>query len=502
MIKVSSPDDIAEQENMIKKTLGSETVLIERAASKLFDTVKARFSHSARIAVFAGRGNNGSDALSLAEKLIADGYCVKIYGFSGPRTQENGKFARRLMENGAETIPAARFDGNADLIIDGIIGTGLSRAAEGETAAAIKKINLCPAQVISIDIPTGLNAVSGAVTGDAVRADLTVAFTAVKQGLILGEGPDFAGKVLVADIGVNARACGEIIDEDYASLPPRKKATHKGDYGRVSIIGGCDNMPGAPLMAYESAVAATRGGAGLVRLCVGENEKCAYKARVVEQTLFYLPECGGYISFDEKKFKEITEWSDAIVLGPGMGANPFLREIIGYLCVSYEKTLVLDADALNSLSRNMHLIENHRCRLVLTPHVGEFARIAPGTEIYDTEALKRFAKKYGCILVLKSACTIITDGNTLLFNTSGTPAQAKGGSGDVLAGVMGALCAVNFSIKSAAAACFYLGRSAEKVSRKMQSDVSVTAGDVIVRFKENAVDGNFTADDLVIRNLV
>ena len=254
---------------------------------------------------------------------------------------------------------------------------------------------------------------------------------------------------------------------------------------KIAIIGGSDTMPGAPLMAYGSAVAASVSGAGLVRLCVGENEKCAYKSRVLEQTLFFLPEKNGFICFDEEKLRDLIAFADVIVLGPGMGNNPFLPEITDFLCKNYTKTLILDADALNAVAKNPGVICGHICKLILTPHIGEFARLAPQINPYDVKKVKAFAKKNKCVLALKSACTVITDGKRMFFNASGTPALAKGGSGDVLSGIIAAYAAICPPIEAAAKACYRLGKTAEKVAC-LTGEQSLLARDVIAALEEGS----------------
>ena len=215
-----------------------------------------------------------------------------------------------------------------------------------------------------------------------------------------------------------------------------------------------------------------------------EDEKCAYKSRVLEQTLFFLPEKDGFIRFDKQKLSEIMAFADVIAIGPGMGNNPFLPEIIGFLCKNYAKTLILDADALNAVAKNPSVTSGHVCRLILTPHVGEFARLAPEIKPFDVKKIKAFARRTDCVLALKSACTIITDGRSVFFNPSGTPALAKGGSGDVLCGVIAALAAVNDPLDAAVKGCYRFGTAAEKAV-SIADEAALLARDVIQSIKNN-----------------
>ena len=336
---------------------------------------------------------------------------------------------------------------------------------------------------ISVLSPYGLNPDTGIAAKTVVKADKTLCFSAAVPGLLLSEGLDYSGEIMTCGQSP-AIALGHITDENYAAFPPRKRVSHKGTYGKIAIIGGSDTMPGAPLMAYGSAVAASVSGAGLVRLCVGENEKCAYKSRVLEQTLFFLPEKNGFICFNEEKLRDLIAFADVIVLGPGMGNNPFLPEITDFLCKNYTKTLILDADALNAVAKNPGVICSHACKLVLTPHIGEFARLAPQINPYDVKKVKAFAKKNKCVLALKSACTVITDGKRMFFNTSGTPALAKGGSGDVLSGIIAAYAAICPPLEAAAKACYRFGKTAEKVAC-LTGEQSLLARDVIAALEES-----------------
>ena len=471
---------------MIKVCLRRDTVncvndatdarLCAFAAEAIDKTYCADYLKGARFLV--GSGAAGKLAESLAAECVSREIKVRLY--FADSSVESAEFARRT---GIKAEDLADFQPDGGVVFDCLSPDKYVKKVQKSFVSAAKKVNSANGTVISVTVPFGLNPDSGEPADVAVEADVTLCYAAATPGLFLGKGLNYSGKtVAIGDADV--KILGFVTDENKAALPPRKRATHKGDYGKIAVIGGSDTMPGAPLMAYQSAVAASLSGAGLVRLCVGEDEKCAYKSRVLEQTLFFLPEKDGYIRFDKQKLSEIMAFADVIAIGPGMGNNPFLPEIIGFLCRNYAKTLVLDADALNAVAKNPSVTSGHVCRLILTPHVGEFARLAPEIKPFDVKKIKAFARRTDCVLALKSACTIITDGRSVFFNPSGTPALAKGGSGDVLCGVIAALAAVSDPLDAAVKGCYRFGAAAEKAV-SISDEAALLARDVIQSIKNN-----------------
>lgn len=465
MIKVCRYKDIVSIASDADETLLRS--FADGATSRLF----ADLSCGAAFAL--GKGQTGVLGAFLAAACAERG--IKTAVFAEENLPE--KAIKPLVGSKTEVKNLSDFTCSS-VVIDCLSPDKFTKKPGRELVSVAKKINECRDCVkISVLSPFGLNPDSGESTGFAVAADKTLCFSAAASGLILSDGLNYSGEpIVIGDCPV--RILGSITDENFAALPKRKRVSHKGVYGKISVIGGSDAMPGAPLMAYGSAVAASVSGAGLVRLCVGENEKCAYKSRVTEQTLFFLPEKDGFIRFDQSKLREIIEYSDVIALGPGMGNNPFLPEIIEFLCQNFNKTLILDADALNAVAKNPDSIKNHVAKPVLTPHIGEFARLAPEIKPFDIKKVKAFARKNKCVLVLKSACTVITDGVSVFFNTSGTPALAKGGSGDVLSGIIAAYSAVCSPLEAAAKACYRFGKTAERVAR-ITGEEALLARDVI-----------------------
>lgn len=473
MIKVCrSKDIIASVENADKTQLRAFAL---QALDKLSD---ADFAYGACFLI--GSGAAGKIGAYLATECVERK--IGVNAFVEDTADE--KIVSLLLSNGVKRESLSLFKNPLRAVFDCLSPDKFTKDQSRDCVCAAKTLNDCYGCVkISVLSPFGLNPDTGIAAKIVIKADKTLCFSAAVPGLMLSEGLDYSGEITTCG-ELSSAALGYITDENYAVLPARKRVSHKGTYGKIAIIGGSDTMPGAPLMAYGSAVAASVSGAGLVRLCVGEDEKCAYKSRVLEQTLFFLPEKDGFISFDEEKLRGIIAFADVIVLGPGMGNNPFLPEIIGFLCQNYAKTLILDADALNAVAKNPGVIKNHVCKLILTPHIGEFARLAPAIKPYDLRKIKAFARNNKCVLALKSACTVITDGKTVFFNVSGTPALAKGGSGDVLSGIIAAYAAVCPPLEAAAKACYRFGKTAEKVAC-LTGEQSLLARDVIAALEES-----------------
>lgn len=457
----------------------TEDELIARAAAGLSAAVRAHAGKRDPILIVAGGGNNGCDGLECALALFEGGYRgVTVLTVPVVRAG-NERRAEKLRRAGAAFVTDIQ-KGKYKVIADCLLGTGINRAPEGETAALIRGINGSGAFVVSADVPSGLDAETGEAFAPCVSADMTVSFGGVKCGLLLGEGRNYAGEIAVCDIGVNVRSMGAVLAPADVMLPPRRVASHKGNYGKVRVIGGSDEMPGAPLMCYESALAASRGGAGLVTLCVPDCLKAAYQSRVTETMLRFLPSENGFVRFSPADLDGIMDGADTIAIGCGMGRFSALAETIEYLARRFTGTLVMDADALNCLAAHPGITDGHACKLILTPHVVEFSRLAGKPLPFSADDAKRYAVEHDCVVAVKSATTVITDGERTFFNVTGTPALAKGGSGDVLAGLTAATACVLPPFEATAAAVFHFGRCGEAAMRRLNSVTSVLARDVII----------------------
>lgn len=444
----------------------TEAMLIENAAAGLVAAV--RNLRPRRVAVVYGKGNNGADGLVAARHLAAEGYDVTVIpAFAGAY---NASLRAAAVVCGAKdgTLETLGTLTENDCILDAVFGTG-GRAPTGEAAATIEAVNAATGITIAVDIPSGLDADTGEATV-AVRADRTVTFGCLKTGLLVGVAPDYVGDISVWPIGIMPEPCGTLTDASI--LPPRRKpVSHKNTYGHVYVVGGSRRMTGAPVL---SAMAAVGAGAGLTTL-VTPDFGVHYDADAAMCMRIPIPERDGFAQFDESLFAEICGKATSIVIGNGMGLAPDLPQMLRYLGQNFTGNLVVDADGLNVLSRDTDILAEHRCRLILTPHLGELKRFGLDGDV-ATQA-ETLAKRLGAVVAAKSTVTVITDGKDVYYNAAGTPALAKGGSGDMLAGIVAAYAVRLDPLRATAAACYKLGATAEQLSGN--DDNGLTAGAVI-----------------------
>ncbi|MBR2988132.1 MAG: NAD(P)H-hydrate dehydratase [Clostridia bacterium] len=480
MNKVVNPTDLKNAEITLISNGVSEDQLIKIAGKKLYDRV-VEIAVDKPVLCVVGSGNNGSDALEVAILLKENDREVAVMLTSESAGLENEKRRKILMDKGVKFT--SEITDNYGVIVDGIYGIGFSasRKLDDIIVSIIEKINHSSATVISADIPSGVDAKTGEVAMPTVCADITVTFSAIKVGQLIGYGRNYCGKIVVEDIGIDCPEVGLI--NQPTPLGKRKTVTHKGTYGLVKIVGGCSEMVGAPYLAHQSATACLRSGAGLVTLCIPKSEKNAYNSRVTENMLYFIKSKNGKIQFNEKNFDEIALNTNAIVIGPGMGKSEETAKCVLYLAQNFDGVLVVDADGINSVCTRLEEIKEHKCKLIFTPHLIEFNRLLGRNSTDLVADAKAFAKEYNCVIAVKSATTIITDGNTVFFNLTGTPAMAKGGSGDVLAGIVGAFACIEDTLSATARACYEFGLAGERAVKRLNSEVSVLASDIIVELK-------------------
>lgn len=476
MKKVYSVRSIREREKSLIESGISEDELIEKASDLLAEEVEK--IQGQRVCIFVGGGNNGSDALSLAMKLKNKKVTVCTVGEK--RNEHNSKRLEKAKSEGIKIINFRDADlSRADVVVDGIFGIGLSREVSGEAREAIENINACSAYKIAIDLPSGLDGDGGFALGECVRADLTLTFFGIKQGLLVGEGRNYSGEVRVMEMGYDLPEPTALITErEDVVLPKRKIATHKGTYGNVKIIAGSPTMIGASLLAHESALSALRSGCGYATLCVPNSLISVYQGRIKEELLCIMPDIVGKIAYNEPVLDDIMRNASSIVIGMGLGKNEDLIRIISYLAQNFDKTLVIDGDGLNALASNFDAIKGHKAKLILTPHVGEFRRLVGENTTLTTERVRQFAQEIKGVVAMKSATTIISDGEKIYLNLTGTPAMAKAGSGDVLAGKIGAFSATAEPLIATLRGCYCFGKAGERACKK-RGEYSVIASDII-----------------------
>ena len=472
-LTILTADELQNLEMRAANQLGADT-LMKRAGAAAAELIMKRLEDAGveqrRVTLLVGPGNNGGDALACACELREKGAVVNVVLPGGRRPTSALALAQleRWTQAGGTTYDDPYMTEKADCVVDGLFGTGLAKPITGDYLDAVLWFNERHALKVSLDIPSGLNPVTGHWTGSypGCSADVTITFLCVKSGLYMCEGADAAGEIVLNELDVSVPLSPLSVigtDEFPRVLRPRVKNSHKGDYGSVAVIGGTDGMIGASILAARAALIS---GAGRVTL------EC--RAEHAPHVDMVYPE----IMFATKPVN--LEDFDAIVLGCGLGtsAEAKARVIEALNC---QKPLILDADALNIIAADIKLqdmVLARRAPTVLTPHPGEAARLlrrdTAGVTADRVAACRELAVQTGAIVVLKGAGTVISMRSSRTWiNPTGSPMLATGGSGDVLAGMIGAMFAQGYDmVESVLAAVYFHGLSAEGL------EAGFTAGEI------------------------
>ena len=472
-LTILTADELQNLEMRAANQLGADT-LMKRAGAAAAELIMKRLEDAGveqrRVTLLVGPGNNGGDALACACELREKGAVVNVVLPGGRRPTSALALAQleRWTQAGGTTYDDPYMTEKADCVVDGLFGTGLAKPITGDYLDAVLWFNERQALKVSLDIPSGLNPVTGHWTGSypGCSADVTITFLCVKSGLYMCEGADAAGEIVLNELDVSVPLSPLSVigtDEFPRVLRPRVKNSHKGDYGSVAVIGGTDGMIGASILAARAALIS---GAGRVTL------EC--RAEHAPHVDMVYPE----IMFATKPVN--LEDFDAIVLGCGLGtsAEAKARVIEALNC---QKPLILDADALNIIAADIKLqdmVLARRAPTVLTPHPGEASRLlrrdTAGVTADRVAACRELAVQTGAIVVLKGAGTVISMRSSRTWiNPTGSPMLATGGSGDVLAGMIGAMFAQGYDmVESVLAAVYFHGLSAEGL------EAGFTAGEI------------------------
>ena len=439
-------------------------ILMHRAGIAIADEVAAAADKIAakKILVVCGTGNNGGDGYVCAEELKRRGYNVIVYAMDGNFTEDCARERAKYTGEYSNNF-------KADISVDCLFGTGLCRAVSGKFAEVIEKINQSGAYVISADVPSGLNGDNGLAEGCAVKADKVVAIAEYKTGYFLNDGLDYCKVIIKKDIGITCQPHNytQIYeDSDIKNYyPKRRRNTHKGTYGTAQLIAGSERYIGAAALAAEAAL---KSGCGYVKLNTCTQNRLALAAK--------LPQ----VIYSE----DIDFSADCIAVGCGCGVSEELYKAIGSLLKSYEGTLVIDADGLNTIAKcGINILFDKKCSVVLTPHAKEFSRLSKLSvaEIISNPMAhaQNFANKYGVTVLLKSAVSVLTDGERAVLCHRGNSALAKGGSGDMLTGLIcGTVARGIDGFNATAVASYTLGLAAE-ISAEEKTEYCVTSKDLI-----------------------
>ncbi|NMA65502.1 MAG: NAD(P)H-hydrate dehydratase [Clostridiaceae bacterium] len=475
-------------------------VLMENAALCVTNKAASLLENKkdAYITIVAGAGNNGGDAFAVARHLLTLGYIVSVFSMTDLKSLTEDAYTNaRILVNMGVDIPIIDEESinrlevsceRSDLVIDGLLGTGLNRDVDGLWAMVIDIINEKSRLILAIDIASGVDGLTGAVRGKAVKADATVTFFLPKTGMVQYPGASFIGELTVADIGIPYDLV-EVFDtpnllekKDVGKLIlNRPMDGHKGTFGKVLAITGSKGMTGA---AYLSCYSAYRTGCGLVKAVIPKSCTDIISVLVPETIIVPMTEKDGHLYLeDEHLLKELIYNSDALLIGPGLSCNEDTHRLLVKVVEFCEIPMVIDADALNIMALDISLLENIRGEAVITPHPAEMARLTGKTtsEIQQDRITiaKDFADEYGLNVVLKGAGTIIASNDgRVSINPTGDDGMATAGAGDVLAGMVLAFLGQGMLPYDAACSAVFLHGLAGEIAGNQKSRNSVIASDI------------------------
>ncbi|WP_162047858.1 NAD(P)H-hydrate dehydratase [Vibrio taketomensis] len=422
--------------------------LMLRAGSAVFDLALIHYPHSQHWLIICGGGNNGGDGYVVAKHALQQGIAVTVLATKSPLILQGDAlqaYTEFMQAGGVVNLELLDCLDEFDLVIDALLGTGLSGEVRGELATVIRCINQAELPVISVDIPSGLCSDTGFAFGHCIRADHTVTFIGIKQGLTTGMARRYVGHLHFASLDIEHQFSQVESPSAYwdfpqliEQIPARDPCAHKGKQGRALLIGGDEGLGGAILIASRACI---KTGAGLTA--------CLTHAKNILAGLVSTPEVM-FAEWNQENIKERLDWSDAIALGPGLGQSKFADKLFA-IVTQLTKPKVLDADALNILASSNARSDATR---IITPHPGEAARLL-GCTVSEIEsnrfkAATRLQEKYGGVVVLKGAGTVICDGTDHYVCSAGNSGMATGGMGDALTGVIISLLAQGIEISLAA----------------------------------------------------
>ncbi len=503
-------DEMKRYDRNTSEVFGVSTeILMERASLCVADEIEKYIlakdaDRKFSALVFAGVGNNGGDGICTARLLKQRGIRVKLV-VVGDMTRCSELCLKQLKIAANYGINSDTFSNirdnkspaEWDIIVDAVFGIGISRNITGSYAEVIDYINDCKKErksdlfVISVDIPSGVSADDGRICSVCVNADETVTFNCVKLGHILYPGCEHVGKLVVCDAGITEESfCGNTPEYFFydekptALLPERKKNSNKGTNGKILIIAGSKEISGACVL---SAGACLKAGAGMVRVFTASENAEVIKT-ILPEALIDTYEDYEPVS---AKLEEAMNWSTAAVVGPGIGMNGKGAEILKFVLARYDKNLVVDADGLNHIAADKELrnlagnFSRNGRKLILTPHLAEFARLF-GRDINECKRNilfypKELANELHCTVVCKDARSVVSDSNEkkIYINVSGNDGMATAGSGDVLSGVLGALMGTGLGSFECACVGAYLHGAAGDLAASRHGKLSMVASDIV-----------------------
>lgn len=486
MLRVLTAEAMAAADRYAIEEIGIPgLVLMENAALGVVDALCARYPEARSVVVLCGPGNNGGDGLAIARQLATRGFRAVVVLWRGSG-EPRGDAATQLAICRALELPIVeakrrsdferihRECRHADVVVDALFGTGLSRPLSGLTAALVECVSGAGRPIVAVDLPSGLSGSRADLPGPHFRADLTVTFAALKVAHALPPAADAMGEVAIADLGVPAmlldRVGGELFvvepDDVRSLLPPRHSDTHKGTFGHVLLVAGGPGRAGAAILGARAAV---RAGAGLVTVAPPLAQRETVDLGSIESMTLGLPmgEEGELGAAAVEVVLAAAIGKDVLALGPGLGSLGETQAVVRGIVSRCALPAVLDADALNAFAGRLGELARRGAPTLLTPHPGELGRLL-GVSTREVTAdrlgtARRAAERSGAVVLLKGHRTLIAcPGGYTYVNPTGNPAMATGGSGDVLTGIIAALVAQGLEVGEAAwAGAFLHGRAGD-----------------------------------------
>lgn len=470
---------------------------VVREVEKILGLVRGK-----SVAVLAGKGNNGGDAFAVARHLFNMGAITNVYVFSeiAQITGDAKTNLDILVKMGIE-IQEITTDEKiadieakvklADIVVDGLLGTGLKGEVKGVMASIIELVNNCSVPVVAVDIPSGVNGETGKVSKACIRAKTTVTFAFPKFGQLVHPGCEYVGELKVVDIGIPKSAVdstgikSRLIDMEHVSklLPKRVEDSNKGTYGKILVVAGSRGMTGAAVLTGSSAL---RTGAGLVYLAAPLSLVPIYASTLIEAvSIPFEDENRGRLGKEAiPGILKQLENVDVVAVGPGLSASNEIQDVVYNIVRSSQVPIVLDADGINVLAKDLSVLKGLKAQTVLTPHPGEMARLigASVKEVQEDRVniARAFSKQWGVITVLKDSRTIISSPEgDIYINTTGNSGMATGGSGDVLTGIIAGFIGQGLKPIDAAIAAVHLhGLCGDRVAAR-KGQYGMIAGDLV-----------------------
>lgn len=476
-----SPETIKYADRLAVEKYGiADITLMRNAAKSCFEYILPHISHDDKTVILCGKGNNGGDGYEIASILKKSGFAVIVINIfdTPPLTETSKTVYSECVENGVEIVSSEKWQeylSDATVIIDSIFGVGFYGSIDKDSKIGdiLGFCNQKNALKIAIDTPSGINSGNGTVGNTVFIADFTITMAYIKTGMLSYPAREYCGDIKIADIGYPKELCDEILkdalvaDDEYIKsvIPQRKKNTNKGTYGRLLMYCGCSTMTGAAILSANGAL---RAGAGLINIARDRETINILQNRLTEP-IFSVVE-------GQEKTKTILSLSEkatAVLIGCGMGTSDEDRDVLFSLVKNADCPLIIDADGINVLCGNTIILKEAKHTPILTPHPLEFARLI-GKSVSQVQSnrinlAKDFAKEFGCILVLKGDSSVIASPDGLLaINTTGNPGLSKGGSGDVLAGVIASFTAQGISpFDSAVLGAYLHGKAADVLKEEI-----------------------------------